>query len=106
MDNLNTHTTASFYKIFVPEEAFRLSQRLEIHFTPKHGSWLNMAELELSSLTTQCLETRRISSLNDLNIELSSWFSVRNSTQKGIDWQFTTNDARIKLRSLYPVVKF
>jgi len=106
MDNLNTHTTASLYKIFEAKEARRLSQRLEIHYTPKHGSWLNMAEIELSSLTAQCLGTRRIPSLNDLNSELKAWHTIRNSSQKGIDWQFTATDARIKLKHLYPIVKF
>jgi len=106
MDNLNTHTTASFYKIFEPEEAFRLSQRLEIHYTPKHGSWLNMAEIELSSLSTQCLGSRRIASLIDLNNELVAWHSNRNISQKGIEWQFNTDHARIKLKHLYPIVKF
>jgi hypothetical protein len=106
MDNLNTHTVASFYKIYSPEEAFRLSQRLEIHYTPKHGSWLNMAEIELSSLSTQCLGTRRIPALYDLNRELEAWHTNRTKSQKGIDWQFTTKDARIKLKHLYPIVKF
>jgi hypothetical protein len=106
MDNLNTHTTASFYKIFDPEEAFRLSQRLEIHYTPKHGSWLNMAEIELSSLSTQCLGKRRISSIDDLNNELRAWHTNRNNSQKGVDWQFKTDDARIKLKHLYPIVKY
>jgi hypothetical protein len=105
MDNLNTHTTASFYKVFSPEEAFRLSQRYEIHYTPKHGSWLNMAELELSSLSIQCLGERRIKSLDDLNLQLSAWRTYRNAAQKGIDWQFTAADARIKLKHLYPIVK-
>lgn len=106
MDNLNTHTTASFYKVFSPEEAFRLSQRYEIHYTPKHGSWLNMAELELSALSIQCLGERRIKSLDDLNLQLSAWHTYRNAAQKGIDWQFTTADARIKLKHLYPSVVF
>jgi len=106
MDNLNTHTTASFYKIFEPKEALRLSQRLEIHYTPKHGSWLNMAEIELSSLSTQCLGARRIPSLDGLNCELKAWHTNRNNSQKGIDWQFTTHDSRIKLKHLYPIVKY
>ena len=106
MDNLNTHNISSLYKIFPPEEAFRLSQRLEIHYTPKHGSWLDIAEIELSALATQCLGTRRISSIAQLNIQLDAWFSARNDSQIGVDWQFTTNDARIKLIRLYPVVKF
>ena len=105
MDNLNTHTTASFYKAFAPREAFRLSQRLEIHFTPKHGSWLDMAEIELSALTTQCLLGVRIPSLDALNEKLLAWKSSRNAAQKGIAWQFTTSDARIKLKHLYPVIK-
>jgi len=106
MDNLNTHTTASFYKIFEPKEAFRLSQRLEIHHTPKHGSWLNMAEIELSSLSVQCLGSRRIPSLVHLNNELMAWHTDRNISQKGVDWQFTNSDARIKLKHLYPIVEF
>ena len=106
MDNLNTHNISSLYKIFSPEEAFRLSQRLEIHYTPKHGSWLNIAEIELSALAVQCLGTRRISSIDELNDELSSWHSDRNLSQKGVDWHFSTCDARIKLKHLYPVAKF
>jgi len=106
MDNLNTHNISSLYKVFPPEEAFRLSQRLEIHYTPKHGSWLNIAEIELSALAMQCLGTRRISSIDELNNELAAWHSARNASQKGVDWQFTSNDARIKLKRLYPVVRF
>ena len=105
MDNLNTHQTSSLYKVFPPEEAFRLSQRLEIHHTPKHGSWLNIAELELSALTIQCLAHRRIPSIDDLNKELLPWYTKRNALQKGVNWQFTTSDARIKLKQLYPVVR-
>jgi len=106
MDNLNTHNISSLYKIFPPEEAFRLSQRLEIHYTPKHGSWLNIAEIELSALGTQCLGTRRISSIETLDEELAAWHSARNVSQKGIDWHFTTSDARNKLKHLYPAVKY
>lgn len=106
MDNLNTHNISSLYKVFMPEEAFRLSQRLEIHYTPKHGSWLDIAEIELSALASQCLGTRRISSIETLNIELAAWHCDRNASQKGVDWQFTTSDARNKLKHLYPVVKF
>lgn len=106
MDNLNTHKIASLYDAFPPDEAFRLAQRLEIHYTPKHGSWLNIAELELSAMTVQCLADRRISSIEKLNAELDAWHTIRNSLQKGINWQFTTDDARIKLKSIYPVVKF
>ena len=106
MDNLNTHNISSLYKVFLPEEAFRLSQRLEIHYTPKHGSWLDIAEIELSALATQCLATRRISSIEDLNTELAAWHSNRNAKQKCVDWQFTTDTARIRLKHLYPIVKF
>ena len=105
MDNLNTHEIASLYKFFPPDEAFRLSQRLEIHYTPKHGSWLNIAELELSALTIQCLVNKRIPAITELNEQLSAWHTNRNTSQKGVDWQFTTDDARIKLKHLYPVVK-
>ena len=104
MDNLNTHTISSLYEAFPPEEAFRLAQRLEIHFTPKHGSWLNIAECELSALAAQCLGFRRITEIDTLNAELSSWHIRRNDTQKSVDWQFTTDDARIKLKRLYPII--
>ena len=106
MDNLNTHSIASFYKAFTPEEAFRLSQKLEIHYTPKHGSWLDIAEIELSALTTQCLLGVRIPSVDDLSKEVSSWSSARNTSQKSVSWQFTSDDARIKLKHLYPEIKF
>lgn len=104
MDNLNTHVKSSLYEAFPPEEAFNLSQRLEIHYTPKHGSWLNIAECELSSLGRQCLGKRRISDLAVLNDELRSWYHSRNENQKGVDWQFTTDQARIKLKRLYPII--
>jgi len=104
MDNLNTHVISSLYEAFPPEEAFRLSQRLEIHYTPKHGSWLNIAEIELSALSTECLGTRRIPTIEALNKELSAWEIKRNSSQKGVDWHFTYDDARIKLKRLYPVI--
>jgi hypothetical protein len=104
MDNLNTHSIASLYKAFPPEEAYLLASRLEIHFTPKHGSWLNIAEIELSALSIQCLGDRRIPSINALNRELASWYTSRNTTQKGVQWHLTTADARIKLKRLYPVV--
>ena len=97
---------ASFYKTFEPKEAYRLAQRLEIHYTPKHGSWLDMAEIELSALTTQCLLGVRIPDIDALNEELSAWDSARNAGQKGISWQFTKEDARIKLKHLYPEIKF
>ncbi|PKM81209.1 MAG: IS630 family transposase [Firmicutes bacterium HGW-Firmicutes-14] len=104
MDNLNTHSIASLYEAFIPETARRLAKRLEIHYTPKHGSWLNIAEIELGAMTRQCLG-RRIPSLKDLSLELREWESSRNNNQKGVDWQFTTDDARIKLRRLYPQFK-
>jgi hypothetical protein len=106
MDNLNTHNISSLYKIFLPEEALRLSQRLEIHYTPKHGSWLDIAEIELSALTLQCLSKKRIPTIEMLNVELMAWHTNRNAAQLGVDWQFTTTDARVKLIHLYPCVKF
>lgn len=106
MDNLNTHTVASFYKAFSPAEAFRLSQRLEIHYTPKHGSWLDIAEIELSALTVQCLLGARIPSIDALNIQLKAWHTARNANQKGVSWQFSTSDARVKLKHLYPEINF
>ena len=106
MDNLNTHSISSFYKAFTPEEAFRLSQRLEIHYTPKHGSWLDMAEIELSALTIQCLLGVRIPTIEAWNEILLSWRTSRNAAQKGISWQFSASDARIKLKHLYPEIKF
>ena len=104
MDNLNTHVISSLYETFPPEEAFRLSQRLEIHYTPKHGSWLDIAEIELSALAAQCLGDRRIPSIEILNKELRSWETKRNSEQKGVDWHFTNEEARTKLKRLYPVI--
>jgi transposase len=101
MDNLNTHSPASFYATFAADVAKRLSDRLEIHYTPKHGSWLNMAEIELGILSRQCLK-RRIPSLERLHHHVTAWQQTRNQVQRKIDWQFTTKDARIKLRSLYP----
>lgn len=101
MDNLNTHGIASLYDAFPPAEAHALAQRLEIHHTPKHGSWLNIAEIELSALTRQCLD-RRLSDLDVLNTELAAWQAATNADQRQVDWQFTTDDARVKLRHLYP----
>ena len=105
MDNLNTHKVSSFYKVFSPEEAFRLSQKLEIHYTPKHGSWLDIAEIELSALTLQCLDNKRISNIKELADLLKQWSVNRNSLQKGVSWQFNTCDARIKLKHLYPIIE-
>jgi len=101
MDNLNTHSTASFYEAFAPQEARRLAERLEIHYTPKHGSWLNMAEIELSVLKGQCLN-RRIPDMETMQAEVAAWEKDRNNRTKKINWQFTTSDARIKLKRLYP----
>jgi hypothetical protein len=101
MDNLNTHTIGSLYEAFDPAKAFALAQRLEIHHTPKHGSWLNTAEIELSALTRQCLN-RRISDLDVLNTELTAWQHATNNNQRQVNWHFTTSDARTKLRHLYP----
>ena len=101
MDNLNTHGIASLYEAFPPAEAHALAQRLEIHHTPKHGSWLNIAVIELSALTRQCLD-RRSSDLDVLNGELAAWQAATNADQRQVDWQFTTEDARVKLRHLYP----
>jgi hypothetical protein len=104
MDNLNTHGIASLYEAFDPQTAFGLAQRLEIHHTPKHGSWLNIAEIELSALSRQCLD-RRIEDLTVLNAELAAWQQQTNTDQRQVDWHFTTDDARVKLRHLYPNVK-
>ncbi len=103
-DNLNTHVAASFYKAFLPDHARRLLKRLEIHYTPKHGSWLNIAECELSALTRQCLK-RRIPDMATLEKETKAWAKKRNNSQKGVEWRFSTKDARIKLKSLYPKLK-
>jgi len=103
MDNLNTHSTASLYETFEPEEARRLARRLEIHYTPKHGSWLNIAEIELSALSIQCLD-RRIPDIDRMRKEVTAWEWERNNRSKIINWRFTTEDARIKLKRLYPKV--
>jgi transposase len=102
MDNLNTHNAASFYEAFEPEEARRLAEKLEIHYTPKHGSWLNMAEIELSVLSRQCTNDY-FESREQLANAIAKWQRERNENKSGIDWRFTTSDARIKLKSLYPV---
>ena len=101
MDNLNTHSAASLYETFEPEEARRLARRLEIHYTPKHGSWLHVAEIELSALSIQCLD-RRIPDIELMRKEVAAWERDRNNRSKIIDWRFTTEDARIKLKRLYP----
>jgi hypothetical protein len=99
-DNLNTHGIGSLYEAFPPEQARRLASRLEIHHTPKHGSWLNIAEIELSALTIQCLN-RRLPDLETLINETTQWEQRRNASSKGVDWQFSTHDARVKLKRLY-----
>jgi len=104
LDNLNTHGVASLYEAFEPAEARRLIERLEVVHTPKHGSWLNIAEIELNVLSRQCL-SRRIGSRNILEREVAAWETDRNQSQTGVDWQFTTDDARIKLKRLYPQVQ-
>jgi len=103
-DNLNTHAPASLYKAFEPSVARRLLERLEIHYTPKHGSWLNIAEIELSVLTKQCLN-RRMPDLETLRSETAQWARQRNAKQKSVDWQFNTDQARIKLKRLYPKIE-
>lgn len=100
-DNLNTHRYASLYEAFEPAEARRILERLDFHFTPKHGSWLNMAEIELNALSRQCLD-RRIDNKALLTTEVAAWEDDRNQRASTVNWQFTTQDARIKLRKLYP----
>lgn len=101
MDNLNTHTPASLYEAFEPAEAKRIADKLEIHYTPKHGSWLNMAEIELSVLAQQCLD-RRLPDRETLAHEIAAWEQRRNAAAATVVWRFTTEDARIKLKKLYP----
>jgi hypothetical protein len=104
-DNLNTHTKGAFYEAFEPERARALVRRIEFRHTPKHGSWLNIAENELSSLTRQCVAGRRFPDLATLRNETSAWSADVNSTQRGVDWQMKTADARCKLKSVYPTIK-
>jgi DDE superfamily endonuclease len=104
MDNLNTHKLASLYEAFEPEQARRIAKRVEVHHTPKHGSWLNVAEIELSVLARQCLD-RRIESIHELRREIEAWEDERNERQVEVRWRFTTADARIRLRHLYPVLQ-
>ncbi len=104
MDNLNTHSPASFYEVFDPAEARRLAERLEIHYTPKHGSWLNMAEIELSVLARQCLSDR-FPTMEALAAQVDAWQHERNQAGVTINWRFTTADARIKLKRLYPSIE-
>jgi hypothetical protein len=101
-DNLNTHTKGAFYEAFEPERARAIVRRIEFHHTPKHGSWLNVAENELSSLTRQCVSGRRFGDIETLASETQAWSNDVNSTQHGVDWQMKIDDARIKLKSIYP----
>lgn len=101
-DNLNTHTMGAFYETFPASRARELVRRIDFRFTPKHGSWLNISENELSSMTRQCLTGRRMGSIEKLRGEIHAWSLAINTKQRGVDWQFTINDARVKLRSLYP----
>jgi len=103
MDNLNTHAGSSLYEAFLPAEAKRILDKLEIHYTPKHGSWLNIAEIEFSHLSRQCLD-RRIPDKETFIRDVSAWSKRRNDEHVAVDWQFTTSDARIKLKKLYPVL--
>jgi hypothetical protein len=104
-DNLNTHTIGAFYEVFSPERAKKYVEKINFVYTPKHGSWLNVAECELSCLTSQCLCGRRIGELEDLQAEIKAWADKTNSKQRGVDWQFKINDARTKLKRLYPIIK-
>jgi hypothetical protein len=101
-DNLNTHTKGAFYEVFEPERARQIVRRIEFHHTPKHGSWLNVAENELSSLTRQCVAGRRFANIEILESETKAWCNDVNSRQRGVDWQMKLDDARIKLKSVYP----
>jgi hypothetical protein len=103
-DNLNTHTMGAFYEAFDAERARALVRRLELCYTPKHGSWLNIAENELSSMTRQCLKDRRFGDITELATATSAWAIHNNTNQRGVDWQFQINDARMKLKSLYPKI--
>ena len=103
MDNLNTHTAASLYEAFAPAEAKRLADKLEVHYTPKHGSWLDMAEIELSVLARQCLD-RHIPDVDTLKQQISAWQQARNAAKRTVNWHFTTADARVKLKKLYPCI--
>ena len=104
MDNLNTHTPASLYEAFEPAEARRIAGRLDIHYTPKHGSWLNMAEIEIGAMVGQCLD-RRIPDRDAMRREVKAWQERRNRESVRVDWRFTTADARVKLKSLYPSIQ-
>jgi hypothetical protein len=104
-DNLNTHTKGAFYEVFPPAKARSYVKRIDIRYTPKHGSWLNIAENELSSMTRQCVSGRRFESIRKLQTEIKHWSDHSNKKQRGVDWQFKVKDARKKLKSLYPKIK-
>lgn len=104
-DNLNTHTRGAFYEVFEPERARQLVKRIEFCYTPKHGSWLNIAENELSAMTRQCLSNRRIGDIVELQNEIKAWSEQTNAKQRGVEWQMDIEDARIKLKSVYPKIK-
>jgi transposase len=104
MDNLNTHKKASLYEAFEPVEAKRIADKLEVHYTPKHGSWLNMAEIEISVMTRQCL-AERMGNIERLESEALTWTEKRNAKEAKVNWRFTTDDARIKLKKLYPSIE-
>jgi hypothetical protein len=104
-DNLNTHTRGAFYEAFPAEKARELIKRIDFHYTPKHGSWLNIAENELSSMTRQCLKNRRMGDIDMLRKQTEAWATATNTKQRGVDWQFTIGEARRKLKSVYPKIK-
>lgn len=104
-DNLNTHTRGAFYERFGAAKAREIVKRIEFHYTPKHGSWLNISENELSSMTRQCIAGRRLGTIEAYRAETSAWSEHSNDRQRGVDWQFTIDDARVKLKSLYPAIK-
>ena len=104
--HVNTHTRGAFYKAFPANKARELVKRLEFHYTPKHGSWLNIAESELSAMTRQCLKNRRFSDIETMRKQITTWSKKTNKKQRGVDWQFTVDDARNKLKSIYPKIIF
>lgn len=105
MDNLNTHTKGAFYEAFGPEQARNYIRRIEFCYTPKHGSWLNIAECELSCMSSQCLSGRRIGELEILQSEIATWSKKTNAKQRGVEWRYKTEDARQRLKRLYPIIK-
>lgn len=105
-DNLNTHTKGAFYEAFGPERARQLVRRIQFCHTPKHGSWLNIAENELSAMTRQCVDARRFADIETLRDEIAAWSNDINNSQRGVDWQMNVDDARVKLKSIYPKIKY